>query len=360
MQPGGVYNGRNSTEIHRDVPARFPYHRAPPFHLRGFIVRVTFLIRLVSIVTLALALFTPERAWSRPPSAPPSASAKASPSASAAPEAEPKSADPPASPGYAWKTGPAPLDLGHGLDLALPAAYVFLGMPDAAKLLEKNGSFHNEDLLGVVTSEEGDGDWFAVMRYEEAGYVKDDEKIDADELLKAFREGQAEANQERTRRGFSPLTIEGWSELPRYERALHHLVWSLTVSSPDHGQSVNFNTRVLGRKGYVSINLVTAPDKLAAYRSNAATLLGVTRFKAGSRYEDFDQKTDKVAEYGLIGLILGGAGLGAAKLVKVGLLAKFGKAIVAALIAGKKVVVVGLAAVAAFFKRLFGRKKTEG
>ena len=90
---------------------------------------------------------------------------------------------------------------------------------------------------------------------------------------------------------------------------------------------------------------------------NAAALLGATRFKPGARYEDFNEKTDKVAEYGLIGLILGGAGLGAAKLVKVGLLAKFGKTILALLIAGKKAVVVALAGAAAFLKRLFGGKK---
>jgi uncharacterized membrane-anchored protein len=260
---------------------------------------------------------------------------------------------------YPWKPGPAKIELGHELTLDLPGSDIFLGMPDAAKLLEKNGSFRNEDLLGVVTSPEADGDWFAIIRYDDGGYVKDDEKIDADELLKAFREGQEEANKERTLRGFSALSIEGWSELPRYDRAVHHLVWAITVSSVDNGKSVNFNTRVLGRKGYVSINLVTAPEKLAQYKSSAAALLSATTFKGGSRYEDFNEKTDKVAEYGLIGLILGGAGLGAAKLVKVGLLAKFGKVILAALVAGKKLVLVAFAAVAAFFKKIFGGKKTQ-
>ncbi|UUZ82486.1 DUF2167 domain-containing protein [Paenibacillus sp. P26] len=41
--------------------------------------------------------------------------------------------------------------------------------------------------------------------------------------------------------------------------------------------------------------------------------------KTGQRYEDFDSTKDKVSEYGLTALILGGAGLAVAK--KVGLLA---------------------------------------
>ncbi len=127
-----------------------------------------------------------------------------------------------------------------------------------------------------------------------------------------------------------------WEEAPRYDRAAHHLVWALNATSDD-GASVNYNTRVLGRHGYVALTLLTSPQSLAANKSEAATLLAATRYRAGSRYEDFDEKKgDKMAEYGLAGLVLGGAGLGAAKLVKVGLLAKFGKGLLALLIAGKK------------------------
>jgi uncharacterized membrane-anchored protein len=119
---------------------------------------------------------------------------------------------------------------------------------------------------------------------------------------------------------------------------------------------VNFNTRVLGRKGIVSLNLVCDPEDLPASKPEVATLLEGTAFKSGSRYEDFNSKTDKIAEYGLAGLILGGAGLGAAKLVKIGLLAKFWKVILAAIVAGKKAILLAFAGVAAFAKRLFGRK----
>lgn len=113
----------------------------------------------------------------------------------------------------------------------------------------------------------------------------------------------------------------------------------------------------LGRASYASIDLVTDPTQLDTYRGEAETLLEATTFAKGQRYEDFNKKTDKVAEYGHAGLIAGGVGLGALKLAKIGLLAKFGKLIFAGFLAMKKAVVIAFAAVAAYLKRLFGKKE---
>jgi uncharacterized membrane-anchored protein len=145
---------------------------------------------------------------------------------------------------------------------------------------------------------------------------------------------------------------------PHYDRSVHHLVWALQVSD-DESKSINYNTRVLGRHGYASINLVTGTDHLAEYKPQAGALLAGSAFTKGSRYEDFNTKTDKVAEYGLAGLVLGGAGLAAAKLVKLGLLAKFWNVILAALIAGKKAIILALIAAGAFMKKFFGGKKPQ-
>jgi uncharacterized membrane-anchored protein len=258
-------------------------------------------------------------------------------------------------PTFHWTGGPRSVELGHDVSLSLPARHAFLGIPEAAQLLEKMGSFHNDSLLGVVVGKDADAKWFVVIRYDDEGYVKDTESIDAAQLLTALREGTEEANKEREERGFKPFHVTGWSESPRYDRSVHHLVWALTVHGDD-GDSVNFNTRVLGRRGIVSLNLVCDPTDLAADKPEVASLLEGTAFKSGARYEDFNAKTDKMAEYGLAGLILGGVGLGAAKLVKIGLLAKFWNVILAALIAGKKAIVLAIAGAAAFAKRMFGRK----
>ncbi len=255
-----------------------------------------------------------------------------------------------------WKVGPTTLDLGHDVKLDLPSGYRFLPKEYATKVLERNGNYHNDNLLGLIAASSESDDWFVVVTFDEEGYIKDDEKIDADALLSGMRDGTKEMNEERQQHGFKPLTVEGWSDPPRYDQVKHELVWALVVSDPD-GKSVNYNTRVLGRHGYVSLDLVTDPDKLAAHRSDANALLAGTGFAGCARYQDFDSKKDKVAEYGLAGLIMAGAGLGAAKLIKIGLIAKFWKVILAAIIAGKKAVAAAVFALVAYLKRLFGKKK---
>jgi uncharacterized membrane-anchored protein len=272
---------------------------------------------------------------------------------------EPKSAaepEPPAQEALPWQPGPTQVDLGHELSIELSESYMYLPKEPSAKILERMGSFYHDNLLGLIAGTSENAEWFVVIRYEAEGYIKDDEKIDADELLSGLREGNEEANTERKERGFKPLALEGWAEPPHYDQARHQLVWALVVSDAD-GKSVNYNTRVLGRHGFASLNLVTDPDKLQAYKSDAAALLGGTAFKTGARYEDFDAATDKTAEYGLAGLIAAGAGLGATKLIKLGLLAKFWKVILAALFAGKKVILVALVAAGVYVKKLLGARR---
>ena len=315
---------------------------------------------LASVLTLALLCVAPlarsapgTSSGHKPAASAPSPVAPA-PSSSAAPDEE----DDASNDGLGkldWQPSPKVIDLGHSLSLALPEKHMFLGRSDATKVLAKMGSFHSDNLLGLVVDKSGGDDWVVTIRYDEEGYVKDDEKIDADELMKAIKEGTEEGNAERVAHGFKPLHVDGWSEQPHYDRAAHRLIWALTASS-ENGKSINYNTRILGRHGIVSLNLVVDPEMLDASKPEVASLLAGTAYQAGSRYEDFDSKTDKVAEYGLTGLILGAAGLGALKLAKVGFIAAFWKSILAFFIAAKKAVLLGIAAVVAFFKRLAGKK----
>ncbi len=249
------------------------------------------------------------------------------------------------------KPGPAKVELGHDLALDVPEEHVFLEKPVAAKLLEQNGSFYHDNLLGIVVSKDEQAPWFVVIRYEDEGYIKDDEELDGKEILSAIKEGQEAANEERVKRGFKALRIGDWTEAPHYDRTQHHLVWALNASTDD-GASVNYNTRVLGRRGFVSLNLVADPESIEASKPHVVKLLKSTTFKEGARYADFQEGTDKVAEYGLAGIVLGGAGLGAAKLAKVGLLAKLGKV----LLAGGKVIIVAVVGLIGLLAKLFGRK----
>jgi uncharacterized membrane-anchored protein len=222
-------------------------------------------------------------------------------------------------------------------------------MPEADRLLQKQGSFNNQATLGVVVSADEKQSWEVVIDYEAAGYVKDDEKIDADALIKSFREGATEQNKQREAHGFPPLTVGEWTEAPRYDRATHRLIWALPAIST-RGTTINYNTRVLGRRGYVSLDLLSSPETIGADKPIAGTLLAATTFKQGARYEDFNAKTDKVAEYGLMGLILGGAGIAA--VAKGGLFAGLLKI----LVAGGKFIAAGAIALFAGLKRIFTGK----
>jgi uncharacterized membrane-anchored protein len=263
-------------------------------------------------------------------------------------------------PKYKPIAGPQKVDAGHDVMIDLPAGYLFLDAAQARQYMEKLGNLDNEGLLGVIAQPEAS--WLVTVEFAAEGYVKDDEaeKMDADEILKAISEGTDAANEERGKRGFKPLHVVGWSEPPRYQRDVHHLVWGIRGQGEgDPEEVINFNTRVLGRRGYVSLNLIDGAHSIEASKPAVATLLAATRFKPGSRYEDFDKNTDKIAEYGLAALVAGGAGAAALKLVKIGLLAKFGGKIIALLIALKKGIVLVFLAIVAFFKRVFGRKKAD-
>jgi uncharacterized membrane-anchored protein len=76
-------------------------------------------------------------------------------------------------------------------------------------------------------------------------------------------------------------------------------------------------------------------------------LLAIAEFNAGHRYADYNPKTDRLAAYGVGALIAGGVA------AKAGLLGKLG----ALLLAGKKFIIVILAALAALVGKLFARKK---
>ena len=118
----------------------------------------------------------------------------------------------------------------------------------------------------------------------------------------------------------------------------------------DTARTLNYNIRVLGRRGVLVLNAVAEMDQLDQIKSAMSQVMGFVEFTDGHRYADFVPGSDKVAEYGIAALIAGGVA------AKAGLF----KVLLAALIGLKKLLAVALAAGAAFFRKLMGRKKTGG
>lgn len=226
-----------------------------------------------------------------------------------------------------WQVGPHQGKLGGVASVAVPAGYRFLGKGSAGKFMELLQNPSDGSELGVLVPTEGS--WFVVFEFSEDGYVKDDERdLDADAILDSIRRGTEEANKVRTSKGWGTVHVDGWQQKPYYDAASHNLAWGIYGRSDD-GRSVNHSTRLLGRRGVMRVNLVAAPEELDQAVPALNTVLQGFSFNPGQRYAEFT-RGDKVAEYGLTGLIVGGAGVA---LVKTGLLQKFWKLIVFAFIA---------------------------
>ncbi|MFO1400728.1 MAG: DUF2167 domain-containing protein [Steroidobacteraceae bacterium] len=250
-----------------------------------------------------------------------------------------------------WVSGPATVDATANSRLKLPEGYVFLGPGDTKKFNELNENLGTDKEVMFAPD---DLHWSAFLTFDDEGYVKDDEKIDAPALLKALQENTEAANEERKRRGWGELHVVGWSQEPKYNAQTKRLEWATRLRSAN-GEGVNYFTKILGRRGVTTVVLAAAPEDLAdASASLNATLEGYS-FNAGHTYAEWIPG-DKVAEYGLAGLIIGG---GAAAAAKAGLLKGLWKFIVAAFAAGWKLIVVAAVAVAGFVRRLFGRKERD-
>jgi uncharacterized membrane-anchored protein len=191
-----------------------------------------------------------------------------------------------------------------------------------------------------------------VFEFNDLGYVRDDEKdkLDASAILKSIQEGTTYANEERAKMGSAPIEVVGWEIPPSYNPQTHNLEWAIKAQSEGHG-FVNYNVRLLGRKGVMSATLLVDPEEMAQTLPAFRGLLGDYTFTSGQRYAEY-RAGDKVAQYGLAALVVGGAAAGAAKLGLFAWLAVLLKK-------AWKLVVVAVVAVASVFKRFIhgGRKE---
>ncbi len=238
-----------------------------------------------------------------------------------------------------WVKAPSVAQLDNRATIKLSGNLLFLNKEDTNKFLQANG---NLPQYSSFTLADGRSNWFAILRFVDDGYVKDDEKIDASALLKKLKEDNAAANEERRKKGVPELFLEDWYFAPRYDTESKRLEWGTRLRSSDSSEpTINVTTKILGRHGYYSVILVSSPQTMEADMREFKAALGKVEYASGEKYSEW-REGDKVAAYGLGALVLGGA---AAVATKKGGLKLIGIAIFA-----------GLAAMWAFIKRFF--KKT--
>ena len=246
-----------------------------------------------------------------------------------------------------WQRGPTKATMKSTAEIQVPEGYMFTGPKGTKIMLEAMGNPTGGRELGLLAPT--NLHWFVVFEFNDTGYVKDDDKdkLDPDKMLAAFKKANEYGNEQRRKMGAAALNITGWEQQPKYNEETHNLEWAIRAES-EGSPIVNYNTRLLGRKGVMEVSLVVEPDKLSATLPTYQGLLKDYSFTAGETYAEY-RKGDKLAQYGLAALITGGA---VAVAAKTGLLTAF-------LLFFKKawkLLIVGVVAVFSFFKRLiFGR-----
>jgi uncharacterized membrane-anchored protein len=246
--------------------------------------------------------------------------------------------------------------LGEGLaTLRLGTDFHYLSPEDTERVLLAWGNPPGSKSLGMLLPSAmtplQDDSWAVIVTYSEDGHVEDDDAADLDfsEVLQDMQKDTEEANAARVKDGYEAVHLVGWAEPPHYDATTHKLYWAKELDFGGPTRSLNYDIRVLGRKGVLELSAVAAMDRLPAIKAAMPKVLNVVDFDQGSRYADFDPDLDQVAAYGIGALVAG-------KLVaKAGLL----KVIIAALIASKKFVVAGAVGLGVLAKKLFSKRGPE-
>jgi len=250
----------------------------------------------------------------------------------------------------AGQTGTVELPECHS-SIEVPEDFVFIDKAQTKKLLiqywgnEENALDH---VLGAMIPATVECFYQTpvafVISYDDSGYVKDDDasSIDYDELLKEMQNAAIESNKSKPEE--RRHTIKGWAVPPSYNKKEHVLLWARTLSFGGH-ETVNYDMRILGKEGFVSINGVLDLEDVPEAERYGNAMIGSLHYDKGYAYSDFDPKKDRVSGWTIGGLVAGSILAKSGLLAKLGiLLLKFWKLLV--------LVFVGvIAAVAKLFKR---------
>jgi uncharacterized membrane-anchored protein len=215
---------------------------------------------------------------------------------------------------------------GHAT-LNLGKDYYFVSADEAKRVLTEawgNSPQSISGVLGMVFPAGRtfyDGAWGAVIQYEDSGHIDDKNATseDYEAVLTSMRDGEEEQNKAAKEGGYSASHLVGWAQPPSYDAAGKTLIWARDIKFEGSPQdTLNYDVRKLGRTGVLSLNMVDGMSNLPAIRTAAVDLGRTVQFEGGSGYADFNKSTDKMADYGLAGLVAAGAGVLIAK--KLGLI----------------------------------------
>ncbi|HZI25978.1 MAG TPA: DUF2167 domain-containing protein [Chryseolinea sp.] len=213
---------------------------------------------------------------------------------------------------FNYQHGEIKLDDGIGT-LNVPEGFRYLDSKQAAYIIHDLwGNPHGEGTLGMIVPENigitDENSWAFIITYDEMGYVKDDDAgdIDYDEMLKEMQSDAASANAERMKEGYESISIVGWAAKPYYDSEKKVLHWAKEIKFGEtDGTTLNYNVRILGRKGVIVLNAVASMNELPDVQQNIEPVLASISYADGNKYADFNPDMDEVAAWTIGGLVAG-------------------------------------------------------
>ena len=206
------------------------------------------------------------------------------------------------------------VSLADGLaTLNVPEGYKFLDAEQSNYVLTTLWGNPPSEVMGLLFPEEitplsDDFSYAVEISYSEEGYIDDEDAADIeyDELLEEMQDDALATNQARTSQGYPAIEIIGWAAPPFYDAESKKLHWAKELKfEGDTENTLNYNIRVLGRKGYLNLNAIGTMAVLPEFQNDVDQILGSVAFSEGHRYSDFNPDVDKMAAYGIGGLIAG-------------------------------------------------------
>lgn len=229
--------------------------------------------------------------------------------------------------------GPTKTIVAGQSEVTIPKGYDFIPTAETAAVMRAMGNGEINDLQGMLVNVKTSGGDFYIIEYHKDGYIKDDDAkdLDAASILKDYQTGTEEGNKDRIAKGFAPIETVGWAQPPKYDPVLHRLTWALTLrdkgTAAGENDTVNYETRILGREGVLAVTWVADLNQLGTDQTLADKLTAGVNYIDGKKYADYSASAgDKIAEYGLAALITGVAAKKLGLLAMLGVfLAKFAK-----------------------------------
>lgn len=211
-----------------------------------------------------------------------------------------------------YKTGKIEL-ASDNVNINVPRGFRFLDKEQSAYVLtDLWGNPKDDSVLGLLVPENKgileEGSWLYSISFEEIGYVEDDDADDIDysDLLEDMQDEMKEYNPERVSKGYEPVDFVGWASSPYYDKNRKVLHWAKEIKfGTDSINTLNYNLRVLGRKGVLVLNAVAYMPELAEVKSSISRVIESIEFKEGHKYENYIAGTDNIAQWTIGGLIAG-------------------------------------------------------